>query len=150
MTHRLSQLSPSPGAKKSSLKRVGRGMGSQGKTCGRGHKGQKSRTGGQIAIGFEGGQNPLQRRLPKRGFTSRVSRYHAQVRLSELNQVPQAQHQRIDLKILKQSGIIRHHILTVKVFSSGELSAAMTLVGLSVTAGARCAIEQVGGQVLNS
>jgi|OM-RGC.v1.024425284 ribosomal protein L15, bacterial/organelle len=150
MTHRLSQLSPSPGAKKSSLKRVGRGMGSQGKTCGRGHKGQKSRTGGQVAVGFEGGQNPLQRRLPKRGFTSRVSRYHAQVRLSELNQIPAAQHQRIDLKVLKQLGVIRQHIVSVKIFASGNISTAMTLVGLSVTAGVRAAIEQAGGQVLDS
>lgn len=126
-------------------RRVGRGIGSGlGKTCGRGHKGQKSRAGGFHKVGFEGGQMPLQRRLPKRGFKSLVSMTNAEIRLDQLNLVSVNE---IDLLTLKQVGLIRSNILNVKVIASGVISKAVTLKGIKVTQGARVAIEAVGGKV---
>jgi large subunit ribosomal protein L15 len=140
----LNTLSPATGAK-SSAKRVGRGIGSgTGKTCGRGHKGQKSRSGGGVKPGFEGGQQPLQRRLPKFGFTSRVSRYSTEVRLSELSIVNADV---IDIVVLKEANIITDNIKTVKVMLSGEITKAVTLKGIKVTKGAKAAIEAAGGRV---
>ena len=141
---RLNTLSSAPGARKAS-KRVGRGIGSgDGKTCGRGHKGQKARSGGSVRPGFEGGQMPLQKRLPKYGFTSRVSRTTAQIRLSELNAVDA---EVIDLDALKSADLVKENILRARVFLSGELSKAVTVKGLGVTKGAREAIEQAGGKI---
>ncbi len=141
---RLNTLSPAPGSRKDA-KRVGRGIGSGlGKTGGRGHKGQKSRSGGRVRPGFEGGQMPLQKRLPKYGFTSRISRTTAQVRLSELNAVAADV---ADLAALKEADVIRDDVLRVRVFLSGELKKAITVKGLAVTKGAREAIEQAGGKV---
>lgn len=141
---RLNTLSPSPGSRKDA-KRVGRGIGSGlGKTAGRGHKGQKSRSGGKVRPGFEGGQMPLQKRLPKYGFTSRVSRTTAQVRLGELNAV---QSDVVDLEALKAANVIRQDVLRVRVFLSGEIAKALTVKGLAVTKGAREAIENAGGKV---
>lgn len=141
---RLNTLSPSPGSRKDA-KRVGRGIGSGlGKTAGRGHKGQKSRSGGKVRPGFEGGQMPLQKRLPKYGFTSRVSRTTAQVRLGELNAV---QSDVVDLEALKDANVIRQDVLRVRVFLSGEITKALTVKGLAVTKGAREAIEKAGGKV---
>lgn len=126
-------------------RRVGRGIGSGlGKTGGRGHKGQKSRAGGFHKVGFEGGQMPLQRRLPKRGFKSLVSMTNAEIRLDQLNLVSVNE---IDLLTLKQVGLIRSNILNVKVIASGIISKAVTLKGIKVTQGARVAIEAVGGKV---
>jgi len=141
---RLNTLSPSPGSRKDA-KRVGRGIGSGlGKTAGRGHKGQKSRSGGKVRPGFEGGQMPLQKRLPKYGFSSRVSRTTAQVRLGELNAV---QSDVVDLEALKAADLIRQDVLRVRVFLSGDLTKALTVKGLAVTKGAREAIEKAGGKV---
>ncbi len=141
---RLNTLSPAPGSRKSG-KRVGRGIGSGlGKTAGRGHKGQKSRSGGKVKPGFEGGQMPLQKRLPKYGFTSRVSRTTAQVRLGELNRVNA---EVIDLDALKAADLVKDDVARVRVFLSGELARAVTVKGLAVTRGAREAIEQAGGKV---
>ncbi|TXS96806.1 50S ribosomal protein L15 [Parahaliea maris] len=141
---RLNTLSPAPGARKDA-KRVGRGIGSGlGKTGGRGHKGQKSRSGGTVKPGFEGGQMPLQKRLPKYGFTSRISRTTAQVRLGELNAVAGDV---VDLAALKDADIIRNDVLRARVFLSGELNKAVTVKGLAVTKGAREAIEKAGGKV---
>lgn len=141
---RLNTLSPSPGSRKDA-KRVGRGIGSGlGKTAGRGHKGQKSRSGGKVRPGFEGGQMPLQKRLPKYGFTSRVSRTTAQVRLGELNAV---QSDVVDLEALKDANVIRQDVLRARVFLSGEITKALTVKGLAVTKGAREAIEKAGGKV---
>ncbi len=141
---RLNTLSPAPGARKDS-KRVGRGIGSGlGKTAGRGHKGQKSRSGGSVRPGFEGGQMPLQKRLPKYGFTSRISRTTAQVRLSELNAVDADV---VDLEALKAADLIKQDITRARVFLSGELTKAVTVKGLGVTKGAREAIEKAGGKV---
>jgi large subunit ribosomal protein L15 len=141
---RLNTLSPSPGSRKDA-KRVGRGIGSGlGKTAGRGHKGQKSRSGGKVRPGFEGGQMPLQKRLPKYGFTSRVSRTTAQVRLGELGAV---QSDVVDLEALKAANVIRQDVLRVRVFLSGEITKAVTVKGLAVTKGAREAIEKAGGKV---
>ena len=141
---RLNTLSPSPGSRKDA-KRVGRGIGSGlGKTAGRGHKGQKSRSGGKVRPGFEGGQMPLQKRLPKYGFTSRVSRTTAQVRLGELNGV---QSDVVDLEALKAADVIRQDVLRVRVFLSGEVTRPLTVKGLAVTKGVREAIEQAGGKV---
>ena len=140
---RLNTLKPAEGSNKSS-KRVGRGIGSGfGKTCGRGHKGQKSRKGGSIAPGFEGGQMPIQRRLPKIGFSSRVGRASEEVRLHELNKIEGV----IDLDALKKANLIGKGIKRAKVFVSGELSKAVTVKGLSVTKGAKAAIEAAGGTV---
>jgi len=141
---RLNTLKPAAGSKKDS-KRVGRGIGSGlGKTCGRGHKGQKSRSGGFHKIGFEGGQMPLQRRLPKVGFNSRKSRYTGELRLHELALVDADV---IDLDALKGANLISREILTVKVFASGSLDKAVNLKGIRVTKGARAAIEAAGGKV---
>ncbi|WP_010133828.1 MULTISPECIES: 50S ribosomal protein L15 [Microbulbifer] len=141
---RLNELSPAEGHKHSA-KRVGRGIGSGlGKTGGRGHKGQKSRSGGSVRPGFEGGQMPLQKRLPKYGFTSRVGRFVAEVRLAELAKV---EGDTIDLAALKNADIIGNHIKRAKVFLSGELTKAVTVKGLGVTKGAKAAIEAAGGKV---
>ncbi len=141
---RLNTLSPAPGSRKNA-KRVGRGIGSgSGKTAGRGHKGQKSRSGGSVRPGFEGGQMPLQKRLPKYGFTSRVARVTAQVRLGELAKVGT---EVIDLDALKAADLVRHDVLRARVFLSGELDKAVTVKGLAVTKGAREAIEKAGGKI---
>jgi len=141
---RLNTIKPASGSKKAS-KRVGRGIGSGfGKTCGRGHKGQKSRTGGKVQIGFEGGQMPLQRRLPKVGFSSRTGRFGAEVRLNELCKV---EGEVVDLDSLKNANIIAKHIKRVKVILSGEIKTALTLKGLSVTKGAKKALEDAGCKV---
>lgn len=141
---RLNSLSPAPGARKDA-KRVGRGIGSgKGKTAGRGHKGQKSRSGGKVRPGFEGGQMPLQKRLPKYGFTSRIGRTTAQVRLGELNAV---EGDVVDLAALKNADLIKENVLRARVFLSGELKKAVTIRGIAVTKGARDAIEKSGGKV---
>ncbi len=141
---KLNSLSPAQGSKKS-RKRVGRGMGSGiGKTAGRGHKGQKSRSGGFHKVGFEGGQMPLQRRLPKRGFASRTARYNDELRLYQV-QVMKADV--IDLEFLKSQGIVAHDIRKVKVINTGTLERAVTIKGLAVTKGAQAAIEAAGGKV---
>jgi large subunit ribosomal protein L15 len=141
---RLNSLSPAPGAKKDA-KRVGRGIGSgTGKTAGRGHKGQKARSGGSIRPGFEGGQMPLQKRLPKFGFSSRIARTTAQIRLSELNAV---EGDVADLAALKDADLVRDNVTRARVFLSGELTRAVTIKGLAVTKGAREAIEKAGGKV---
>lgn len=143
-TMRLNSLSPAPGSRKAA-KRVGRGIGSGlGKTAGRGHKGQKSRTGGKVAPGFEGGQMPLQKRLPKYGFTSRISRTTAEVRLGELSKVPG---EVIDLQALKDADVVRDDVARVRIFLSGAIDRAVTLKGIPVSKGAREAIEQAGGSV---
>ena len=140
----LNTLRPAPGSTKAS-KRVGRGIGcGNGKTCGRGHKGQKSRSGGQTKIGFEGGQMPLQRRLPKFGFTSRKARYSAEVRLNELTLVDAAV---IDLEVLIKANLVPSITQKAKVILSGELDKAVTLKGVNVTKGAKAAIEAAGGKV---
>mgnify|MGYP001370760916 FL=1 len=142
---RLNTLSPAPGSTKSK-KRVGRGIGSgSGKTAGSGHKGQKSRTGGTVRPGFEGGQMPLQMRLPKFGFTSRVGRFTAEVRTSELNNVKADV---IDLEALVESKLVASNIKRVKVMLSGEVTKAMTIEGIAVTKGAKAAIESAGGKVV--
>jgi large subunit ribosomal protein L15 len=141
---KLNSLSPAEGSKKS-RKRVGRGMGSGiGKTAGRGHKGQKSRSGGFHKVGFEGGQMPLQRRLPKRGFASRTARYNDELRLYQV-QVMKADV--IDLEFLKAEGIVAHNIRKVKVINTGTLDRAVTIRGLAVTKGAQATIEAAGGKV---
>ncbi|GGI83444.1 50S ribosomal protein L15 [Legionella impletisoli] len=140
----LNTISPAPGAK-TSKKRVGRGIGSGlGKTSGRGHKGQKARAGGFHKINFEGGQMPIQRRLPKMGFSSRVGKTVDQITLSELGKV---QAKTIDLAALKEAGLVNKSILEVKVILSGELKSAVTLQGLKVTKGARKVIEDLGGSI---
>ena len=141
---RLNNIQPAQGAKHAK-RRVGRGIGSGlGKTAGRGHKGQKSRAGGFHKVGFEGGQMPLQRRLPKRGFVS-LTRYDtAQVRLSDLQKMPVDS---IDLLALKQAGVVHANALTVKVILCGEISRAVKLQGLLATKGARAAIEAAGGSI---
>lgn len=141
---RLNTLSPAEGAKTSG-KRVGRGIGSGlGKTGGRGHKGQKSRSGGSVKPGFEGGQMPIQRRLPKFGFTSRKSLVSDQVTLSEIAKV---EGEVVSLETLKAAGLVKKEMLFVKVMKSGEISRAVTISGLKVTKGAREAIEAAGGKV---
>lgn len=143
----LNTLRPAEGSKKAP-RRVGRGIGSGlGKTCGRGHKGQKARAGGFHKIGFEGGQMPIQRRLPKIGFTSRKSLETAEVRLSALNRIAADV---IDLDVLKDHGIINKHIKYVKVFASGELAQAVTLKGMKVTKGVRQAVEEKGGKIVEA
>jgi len=140
----LNTLSPQPGSKKNA-KRVGRGIGSgHGKTCGRGHKGQKSRSGGFSKVGFEGGQMPLQRRLPKVGFSSRVGRTTDEIRLNELALVDGDV---VDLVSLKAANLIRQDIKRVKVILSGEINKPVTVRGLGVTKGALAAIEAAGGKV---
>jgi len=140
----LNTLKPAAGSKKT-RKRVGRGIGSgSGKTCGRGHKGQKSRSGGFHKVGFEGGQMPLQRRVPKVGFRSRVGMVTDEIRLHELNNIDADV---IDLAALKQANLVNRSILRVKVMASGKLEKAVTLKGIRVTKGAREAIEAAGGKV---
>ena len=141
---RLNSLKPAAGHRKAA-KRVGRGIGSGlGKTCGRGHKGQKSRSGGRVRPGFEGGQMPLQKRLPKYGFSSRIGRVSDQVRLAELNKV---EGEIVDITSLKAAGLVGQHILQAKIFLQGEITKAVTVKGLSVSKGARAAIEAAGGKV---
>lgn len=140
----LNNLQPAFGAKQAK-RRVGRGIGSGlGKTAGRGHKGQKSRAGGFHKTGFEGGQMPLQRRLPKRGFKSPTALIRAEVRLSELDKLGVDD---IDLLVLKQAGIVSGMIKSVRVILSGEINRSVNLNGLVVTKGARAAIESKGGKV---
>ena len=141
---RLNSIKPGAGSK-SVAKRVGRGIGSGlGKTCGRGHKGQKSRAGGFHKVGFEGGQMPLQRRLPKRGFVSLVRGRNVEVRLSELASLPVDE---IDLLTLMQAGVIPADALSAKVVLSGAIDRKVVLRGIGATAGARAAIEAAGGSV---
>lgn len=140
----LNSLSPAPGHKTPKL-RVGRGIGSGlGKTCGRGHKGQKARKSGNVRPGFEGGQMPLQKRLPKYGFTSRIGMTTAQVRLDELNRVDG---DLVTLDALKQADVLNENMKRAKIFLSGEINKPVTVKGLRVTAGARKAIEAAGGKV---
>ena len=140
----LNTLKPGAGSRSPS-KRVGRGMGSgTGKTCGRGHKGQKSRSGGYHKVGFEGGQMPLQRRLPKRGFRSHVNIHTAEIRLNELSKV---EGDVVDLKSLQKAGVIGLHIDRAKAILSGEITRAVNLKGISATKGARAAIESAGGTI---
>lgn len=140
----LNNLNPGDGAKHSK-KRVGRGIGSGlGKTAGRGHKGQHSRSGGYKKIGFEGGQMPLHRRLPKRGFVSLSAGDTAQVRLSDLGKIAVDE---IDLLVLRQAGIVGGLAKTAKVILSGKLDKAVKLKGIAVTKGARAAIEAAGGSI---
>lgn len=141
---RLNTLKPGAGSKKAHV-RVGRGIGSGlGKTSGRGHKGQHARKGGYHKVGFEGGQMPLQRRLPKRGFRSAIAPTRAEVRLGELNQVDAAV---IDLAALKAAQIVPVTAMRAKVFLSGEIKKAVTLKGIAVTKGAAAAIAAAGGKV---
>jgi large subunit ribosomal protein L15 len=140
----LNGIKPAEGSKKA-RRRVGRGIGSGlGKTAGRGHKGQKSRAGGYHKVGFEGGQMPLQRRLPKRGFKSAQLRYNGEVTLADL-QVLEADE--VDLLTLKTAGLVGQRIKNVKVIKSGELSRKLVLKGIGATAGAKAAIEAAGGTV---
>ncbi len=140
----LNTIKPAEGATHAK-KRVGRGIGSGlGKTCGRGHKGQKSRTGGFHKVGFEGGQMPLQRRLPKRGFVSLTNHLNVEVRLSELNAMPVDQ---IDLMTLKLAGLVAIDALSAKVILSGEIARKIELKGVGATKGAKAAIEAAGGSV---
>ena len=141
---RLNELSPAPGSKPV-RKRVGRGIGSGlGKTGGRGHKGQKSRSGGTVAPGFEGGQMPIHRRLPKFGFASRKAQYVAEIRLNELTLV---EGDVVDLAALKAADVIGEKIKEARVILSGEVTKAVTVKGLKVTKGAKAAIEAAGGKV---
>ena len=141
---RLNTLSPAPGRNKEG-KRAGRGIGSGlGKTAGRGHKGQASRTGGSIRPGFEGGQMPLQKRLPKFGFTSRLAAVTAEIRLSELDLI---EGEVVDIDALRNAGLINNNILRAKVFASGEVTKAVTLKGIGASKGAIASIEAAGGKV---
>jgi large subunit ribosomal protein L15 len=140
----LNGIKPAAGAKHAK-RRVGRGIGSGlGKTAGRGHKGQKSRAGGFHKVGFEGGQMPLQRRLPKRGFKSQALKYNAEVTLAALEQLGLAE---VDLLALKQAGLVGQIARVVKVVKTGELTKAVKLTGIGATAGAKAAIEAAGGSV---
>jgi large subunit ribosomal protein L15 len=140
----LNTIKPSAGAKRA-RRRVGRGIGSGlGKTAGRGHKGQKSRAGGFHKVGFEGGQMPLQRRLPKRGFKSAQLKYNGEITLSELQALGADE---VDLLTLKQAGLVRQLVRAVKVIKTGELSRKVVLKGIGATAGAKAAIEAAGGSV---
>ena len=140
----LNTIKPADGAKRV-RRRVGRGIGSGlGKTAGRGHKGQKSRAGGYHKVGFEGGQMPLQRRLPKRGFKSASLKYNAEVTLSDLERLGAAE---VDVLVLKQAGLVRAIAKVVKVIKSGELTKAVKLTGVGATAGAEAAIEAAGGSL---
>jgi len=140
----LNTIKPAAGSK-TARRRVGRGIGSGlGKTAGRGHKGQKSRAGGFHKVGFEGGQMPLQRRLPKRGFKSLLKKYSAEITLGELERLGKDE---VDLLTLKAAGLVKEMVKTVKVIKSGELKRAVSLKGIGVTAGAKSAIEAAGGKV---
>jgi large subunit ribosomal protein L15 len=141
---KLNELKPADGSTHA-RKRVGRGIGSGlGKTAGRGHKGQKSRSGGFHKVGFEGGQMPLQRRLPKRGFVSLTAARNVEVRLSEIQKLPVDE---VDLLVLKQAGVVPGDALSAKVILSGEISRKVSLKGVGATKGARAAIEAAGGSV---
>jgi len=141
---KLNTISPAEGSKRN-RKRVGRGIGStDGKTAGRGHKGQKARSGGFHKVGFEGGQMPLQRRLPKRGFASATSRYKAEVRLYHIDAMDVDV---IDMETLRKAGLVKHDTRKVKVINTGEIGRAVTVKGLAVTKGAQAAIEAAGGKV---
>jgi large subunit ribosomal protein L15 len=140
----LNQIKPADGAKKA-RRRVGRGIGSGlGKTAGRGHKGQKSRAGGYHKVGFEGGQMPLQRRLPKRGFKSHLLQYNAEINLSDLERLGAPE---VDLLALKQARMVGELIKNVKVIKTGTLTKKVALKGIGATAGAKAAIEAAGGSV---
>ncbi|RZI81712.1 MAG: 50S ribosomal protein L15 [Rubrivivax sp.] len=140
----LNTIKPSQGAKHSK-RRVGRGIGSGlGKTAGRGHKGQKSRSGGYHKVGFEGGQMPLQRRLPKRGFKSHLLKYNAEITLGELQALDATD---VDVLVLKAAGLVPQIAKVVKVIKSGELSKKVSLKGIGATAGAKSAIEAAGGSL---
>ncbi len=141
---RLNELTPGAGAKKTRT-RVGRGIGSGlGKTCGRGHKGQHSRSGGYHKVGFEGGQQPLQRRLPKVGFSSRVGRVTAEIRLSELAKIDGDV---VDIDSLCKANVITRNIIRARIILSGAVDKAYTVKGLGITKGARAAIEAAGGKI---
>ena len=140
----LNNIKPADGSQKD-RRRVGRGIGSGlGKTAGRGHKGQKSRAGGYHKVGFEGGQMPLQRRLPKRGFKSQSLKYNAEVTLSDLQKLGLDE---VDMLSLKQAGLVADMIKTVKVIKTGELTSKVSLKGVGATAGAKAAIVAAGGSV---
>ena len=140
----LNSIKPAAGAKHAA-RRVGRGIGSGlGKTAGRGHKGQKSRSGGYHKVGFEGGQMPLQRRLPKRGFKSHLLKFNAEITLTTLSKLGLAE---VDLLTLKQAGLVPELAKVVKVIKSGELTTAVKLTGIGATAGAKAAIEAAGGSL---
>ncbi len=140
----INTIKPADGSKKN-RRRVGRGIGSGlGKTAGRGHKGQKSRAGGFHKVGFEGGQMPLQRRLPKRGFKSAQLKFNGEITLSDLQRLDVAE---VDLLTLKAAGLVREIVKTVKVIKSGELSRKLLLKGIGATAGAKAAIEAAGGAI---
>ncbi len=141
----INTIKPALGSKKN-RRRVGRGIGSGlGKTAGRGHKGQSSRAGGYHKVGFEGGQMPLQRRLPKRGFKSALLKYNGEVTLADLQKLAIDD---IDLQVLKQAGLVRNIVKIVKVIKSGELSRKVVLKGIGATAGAKVAIEAAGGSIV--
>lgn len=141
---KLNELSPAEGSRKP-RKRLGRGVASgTGKTAGRGTKGHNSRSGGGVRPGFEGGQMPMQKRLPKYGFSSRIARTTAQIRLGELNAVD---NDVIDIEALKSADLVKQNVTRARVFLSGELGKAVTVKGLAVTKGAREAIEKAGGKV---
>lgn len=138
----LNTIKPASGSKHSK-RRVGRGIGSGlGKTAGRGHKGQKSRSGGYHKVGFEGGQMPLQRRLPKRGFKSHLLKYNAEITLTQLQALDLSE---VDVLLLKQAGMVPQIAKVIKVIKSGELTKAVTLKGIGATAGAKAVIEAAGG-----
>ncbi|WER45754.1 50S ribosomal protein L15 [Cupriavidus sp. WKF15] len=140
----LNNLKPAAGSKHAK-RRVGRGIGSGlGKTAGRGHKGQKSRSGGFHKVGFEGGQMPLYRRLPKRGFTSLTKAFTAEVSLRDIERLEAAE---VDLLVLKQAGLVGDLVKSAKVIKAGELTRKVTIKGLGATAGAKAAIEAAGGQI---
>ena len=140
----LNTIKPGEGSKRP-RRRVGRGIGSGlGKTAGRGHKGQKSRAGGYHKVGFEGGQMPLQRRLPKRGFKSHLLKFNAEVSLAELDKLGLAE---VDLAALKQAGLVGSIAKVVKIIKRGELTKAVKLNGIGATAGAKVAIEAAGGSI---
>jgi large subunit ribosomal protein L15 len=140
----LNSIKPAEGSKHAA-RRVGRGIGSGlGKTAGRGHKGQKSRSGGYHKVGFEGGQMPLQRRLPKRGFKSHLLKYNAEITLTTLARLDLAE---VDVLALKQAGLVSQLAKVVKVIKSGEIAKAVKLTGIGATAGAKAAIEAAGGSV---
>ncbi len=141
----LNGIQPAAGAKHAK-RRVGRGIGSGlGKTAGRGHKGQKSRAGGYHKVGFEGGQMPLQRRLPKRGFKSQNLKFNGEVTLADLQKLGASE---VDLLTLKQAGLVGEIIKNVKVIKTGELALAVKLTGIGATAGAKAAIEAAGGSLV--
>lgn len=140
----LNTIKPAEGSTHAK-RRVGRGIGSGlGKTAGRGHKGQKSRSGGFHKVGFEGGQMPLQRRLPKRGFSTLDGHLYAQIRLSDLQALPVEE---VDVQILKQAGVVGTQVRYVKVYKSGELTRKVILKGISATVGARASVEAAGGSI---